>query len=65
MHTENLSVAAAFDLSYQDLAEGQQRLFCLLGLYPGTGLDAQAAAGLATRSIGRAREAWTTSTTTT
>ena len=27
MHAENLSVAAAFDLSYQDLTSDQQRLF--------------------------------------
>ena len=27
MSAENLSVAAAFDLSYQDLTPGQQRLF--------------------------------------
>jgi hypothetical protein len=31
---ENLSVAAAFDLSYDDLTENQQRLFRRLGLHP-------------------------------
>ena len=36
MATENLSVAAAFDLSYADLTEDQQRLFRRLGLHPGT-----------------------------
>jgi tetratricopeptide (TPR) repeat protein/DNA-binding XRE family transcriptional regulator len=46
MHAENLSVAAAFDLSYHDLAPGPQRLFRQLGLHPGTGFDAYAAAAL-------------------
>ena len=35
MRTENLSVAAAFDLSYQELTGDQQRLFGRLGLIPG------------------------------
>lgn len=34
MVTEDLSVAAAFDLSYADLTAGQQRLFRRLGLIP-------------------------------
>ena len=46
MHAENLSVAAAFDLSYQDLTAGQQRLFRRLGVHPGTDIDAYAAAAL-------------------
>ena len=46
MATENLSVTAAFDLSYQDLTEAQQRLFRRLGLHPGTDIDAYAAAAL-------------------
>jgi tetratricopeptide (TPR) repeat protein/transcriptional regulator with XRE-family HTH domain len=46
MATENLSVAAAFNLSYQDLTEDQQRLFRRLGLHPGTDIDAYAAAAL-------------------
>jgi tetratricopeptide (TPR) repeat protein/transcriptional regulator with XRE-family HTH domain len=46
MHAENLSVAAAFGLSYQDLAPGAQRLFRRLGLIPGSGFDAYAAAAL-------------------
>ena len=46
MATENLSVAAAFDLSYADLAPGQQRLFRRLGLVPGPSVDAYAAAAL-------------------
>ena len=46
MRAENLSVAAAFDLSYQDLAPDQQRLFRRLGLAPGRDIDAYAAAAL-------------------
>ena len=46
MATENLSVAAAFDLSYEDLAPDQQRLFRRLGLHPGADVDAYAAAAL-------------------
>jgi tetratricopeptide (TPR) repeat protein/transcriptional regulator with XRE-family HTH domain len=46
MATENLSVAAAFNLSYEDLAPDQQRLFRRLGLHPGTDIDAYAAAAL-------------------
>src|SRR6185437_8674726 len=46
MHAENLSVAAAFDLSYHDLNPGPQRLFRRLGLHPGTGFDTYAAAAL-------------------
>lgn len=46
MHAENISVAAAFDLSYHDLAAGPQRLFRRLGLHPGTGFDTYAAAAL-------------------
>ncbi len=44
--TENVSVAAAFDLSYADLTEDQQRLFRRLGLHPGAEADAYAAAAL-------------------
>jgi hypothetical protein len=40
MHAEDLSVAAAFDLSYQDLPPGPQRLFRRLGLVPGPSFDA-------------------------
>jgi DNA-binding SARP family transcriptional activator/Flp pilus assembly protein TadD len=46
MRAENLSVAAAFDLSYQDLTSDQQRLFRRLGLHPGPDIDACAAAAL-------------------
>jgi DNA-binding SARP family transcriptional activator/tetratricopeptide (TPR) repeat protein len=41
------SVAAAFELSYQQLDPGRQRLFRLLGLHPGSDFDAYAAAALA------------------
>jgi tetratricopeptide (TPR) repeat protein/transcriptional regulator with XRE-family HTH domain len=46
MVTENLSVAAAFNLSYEDLTGDQQRLFRRLGLHPGADADAYAAAAL-------------------
>ncbi len=46
MRAENLSVAAAFDLSYADLTAEQQRLFRRLGLSPGPDIDAYAAAAL-------------------
>ena len=46
MTNEDLSVAAALDLSYADLTPGQQRLFCRLSLHPGTEIDAYAAAAL-------------------
>ena len=46
MRAENLSVAAAFGLSYQDLTPGAQRLFRRLGLHPGPNFDAYLAAAL-------------------
>ena len=46
LQAEDVSVAAAFDLSYQDLTGVQQRLFRRLGLHPGTDIDAYAAAAL-------------------
>ena len=55
MRAENLSVAAAFDLSYTDLSPGQQRLFRRLGLIPGPSFDAYAAAALDGTSLGEAR----------
>lgn len=55
MHAENLSVAAAFDLSYRDLTPGQQRLFRRLGLHPGPDIDDYAAAALDETSLDRAR----------
>jgi len=55
MRAENLSVAAAFDLSYQDLTPGQQRLFRRLGLHPGTTFDVGAAAALDATGLHEAR----------
>jgi tetratricopeptide (TPR) repeat protein/transcriptional regulator with XRE-family HTH domain len=55
MHAEDVSAAAAFDLSYADLTEGLQRLFRRLGLIPGPGFDAYAAAALDDASLGAAR----------
>ena len=55
MAAENLSVAAAFGLSYADLDDGQQRLFRRLGLHPGPVIDAYAAAALDGTSLAAAR----------
>jgi len=55
MRAENVSVAAAFDLSYADLTQGQQRLFRRLGLVPGPSFDAHAAAALDDTSVDQAR----------
>ena len=55
MHAENLSVAAAFNLSYQDLTAGQRRLFRRLGLHPGPDIGAHAAAALDGTSLATAR----------
>ena len=46
LQAEDVSVAAAFDLSYKDLTSVQQRLFRRLGLHPVTDIDAYAAAAL-------------------
>ena len=53
--TENLSVAAVFDLSYDDLAPEQQRLFRRLSLHPGTDIDRYAAAALDGTGLAAAR----------
>ena len=55
MRAENLSVAAAFGLSYADLTPGQRRLFRRLGLVPGPGFDAYAAAAVDGTSLATAR----------
>jgi tetratricopeptide (TPR) repeat protein/transcriptional regulator with XRE-family HTH domain len=57
MRAENLSVAAAFDLSYQDLTAARQRLFRRLGLAPGPDIDAYAAAALDDTGLDSARDA--------
>ena len=53
--TENLSVTAAFDLSYAQLPADRQRLFRRLGLHPGADTDAYAAAALDGTSLTAAR----------
>ena len=55
MQADNLSVAAAFGLSYEDLNFGQQRLFRRLGLVPGPSIDAYAACALDGTSLDQAR----------
>jgi tetratricopeptide (TPR) repeat protein/transcriptional regulator with XRE-family HTH domain len=55
MHAENLSVAAAFTRSYQDLSAAEQNMFRCLGLHPGTDFDAYAAAALAGVAVAEAR----------
>ena len=55
IRTENLTVAAAFDLSYAELSPGQQLLFRRLGVSPGEDADAYAAAALADISPALAR----------
>ena len=53
--TENVSVTAAFDLSYTDLDVDRQRLFRRLGLHPGAEADGYAAAALDGTSLAMAR----------
>jgi len=48
-------VAAAFELSYRELADDQRRVFRRLGLQPGTEIDAYAAAALGEVSVAVAR----------
>ena len=55
MRAENPSVAAAFDLSYQDLNAGPQRLFRYLGQVPGPSIDAYATAALQATTLADAR----------
>lgn len=55
MTAENISVAAAFDLSYRELTAEQRRLFRRLGLLPGPTVDAYAAAALDAVSLDQAR----------
>src|SRR4029077_16387134 len=53
---EEISVPAAFDLSYRNLTRGQQRLFRRLGLHPGAEIDAYAAAALDGISLDAAKQ---------
>ncbi|WP_424535084.1 tetratricopeptide repeat protein [Sphaerisporangium viridialbum] len=46
IRAENREITAAFQLSYQDLTEAQQRAFVRFGLYPGAELTAYCAAAL-------------------
>ena len=55
MATENLSVAAAFDLSYNNLGSDLQRMLRRLGLHPGIEVDDYAAAALDGTKLGIAR----------
>jgi len=55
LHAENLSVAAAFNMSYADLTGEQQRLFRRLGLHPGGDIDGYAAAALDGTDLAAAR----------
>ncbi len=55
MRSENVSVAAAFHLSYRNLTAAQRRLFRRLGLHPGPDIDRYAAAALADTSLATAR----------
>lgn len=55
MVAENVSVAAAFDMSYRNLGVDQQQLFRRLGLHPGTDLDLHACAALQGTDLASAR----------
>ncbi len=50
------AVAAAFDLSYQDLPPERQRFFRMLGHYPGTDLDVYSGAALGAVTVTDAHE---------
>ena len=55
MATENLSVSAAFNMSYAELTSDQQRLFRRLGLHPGADIDSYAVAALDGTDLAAAR----------
>jgi tetratricopeptide (TPR) repeat protein/transcriptional regulator with XRE-family HTH domain len=55
MHAENVSVDAAFGLTYEHLTPDQQRMFSHLGLHPGTEIDSYTAAALDGGSLAQAR----------
>lgn len=54
MHAENLSVTAAFDMSYQELDPAKQLMFRRLGLHPGIDIDRYAAAALSGATLDHA-----------
>ena len=56
MRAENISVGAAFGLSYQDLTPGPQQLFRRLGLHPGISFDVYAATALNGASLEATRD---------
>ncbi|UOX85426.1 tetratricopeptide repeat protein [Amycolatopsis sp. FBCC-B4732] len=51
LRAENLAVASAFQLSYDDLPVAERQLFRRLGLHPGTDIDSFAAAALDGRPV--------------
>ncbi|MFF4198734.1 ATP-binding protein [Nonomuraea sp. NPDC001831] len=55
LQAENVSVAAALDVSYRNLSADQRRLFRRLGLHPGTDIDVYAAAALGAIDLVTAR----------
>ncbi|HXM54450.1 MAG TPA: helix-turn-helix domain-containing protein [Candidatus Dormibacteraeota bacterium] len=55
MKAENIAVATAFNMSYQDLPANLQRLFRRLSLHPGREIDAHAAAILDGSDLGWTR----------
>ena len=55
LSAENLSVSAAFSMSYQNLSPDLQHLFRSIGLLPGTDIDAYGAAALSGTSVAIAR----------
>lgn len=55
LSAENVSVTAAFDLSYRDLDSQEQRLLRYIGMFPGDEIDAYAAAALLDVDHGAAR----------
>src|SRR5262249_43444233 len=55
MRAENVSVGAAFSLSYADLTSAQRRLFRRLGLHPEADIDAHAAAAVGGVTLATAR----------
>jgi tetratricopeptide (TPR) repeat protein/transcriptional regulator with XRE-family HTH domain len=59
MQAENVSVTAAFGLSYRELTVSQQRMFRRVGLHPGTDFDAYAAAALDGTDLDSARSGLT------